>query len=48
MKIEEVEGIGEGTGATLRAAGISTTDDLLMAAGSAAGRAKVAADGLAP
>ncbi len=43
MKIEEVEGIGEGTGGTLRAAGIGTTDDLLMAAGSAAGRAKVAA-----
>jgi predicted flap endonuclease-1-like 5' DNA nuclease len=43
MKIEEVEGIGEGAGGTLRAAGIGTTDDLLMAAGSATGRAKVAA-----
>jgi predicted flap endonuclease-1-like 5' DNA nuclease len=41
MKIEEVEGIGEGTGGTLRGVGIATTDDLLMAAASAAGRAKV-------
>ena len=41
MKIEEVEGIGEGAGGTLRAAGIATTDDLLMAAASAAGRSKV-------
>lgn len=43
MKIEEVEGIGEGMGGTLRAAGIGTTDDLLMAAASASGRAKVSA-----
>ena len=43
MKIEEVEGIGEGAGGKLRAAGIGTTDDLLMAAGSASGRAKVSA-----
>jgi predicted flap endonuclease-1-like 5' DNA nuclease len=43
MKIEEVEGIGEGAGGTLRAAGIATTDDLLMAAASAAGRSKVSA-----
>ena len=41
MKIEEVEGIGEGTGGTLRGVGIATTDDLLMAAASASGRAKV-------
>ena len=41
MKIEDVEGIGEGAGGTLRAAGIATTDDLLMAAASAAGRSKV-------
>lgn len=41
MKIEEVEGIGEGAGGTLRAAGIATTDDLLMAGGSAGGRSKV-------
>lgn len=41
MKIEDVEGIGEGTGGTLRAAGIATTDDLLMAAGNASGRARV-------
>ena len=41
MKIEDVEGIGEGAGGTLRAAGIATTDDLLMAAASAPGRAKV-------
>ena len=41
MKIEEVEGIGEGIGGTLRSVGIDTTDDLLMAAGSASGRAKV-------
>ena len=42
MKIEEIEGIGEDTGGKLREVGIDTTDDLLMAAGSAAGRAKVA------
>ena len=41
MKIEEVEGIGEGAGGTLRGVGIATTDDLLMAAASAAGRSKV-------
>ena len=43
MKIEEVEGIGEVAGGQLRAAGIMTTDDMLMAAGSAAGRSKVSA-----
>jgi predicted flap endonuclease-1-like 5' DNA nuclease len=42
MKIEEVEGIGKDKGAKLRAAGVATTDDLLMAGASAAGRAKVA------
>ena len=42
MKIEEVEGIGEVAGAKLREAGIATTDDLLMAGGSAASRSKVA------
>jgi predicted flap endonuclease-1-like 5' DNA nuclease len=44
MRIEEVEGIGEGIGGTLRAAGIATTEDLLAAAGSASGREKLAAD----
>jgi predicted flap endonuclease-1-like 5' DNA nuclease len=42
MKIEDVEGIGEVAGGKLRAVGIATTDDLLMAGGSAAGRSKVA------
>lgn len=41
MKIEEVEGIGDVAGGKLRDAGITTTDDLLMAAGSASGRSKV-------
>ena len=41
MKIEDVEGIGEVAGGKLRAAGIGTTDDLLMAGASAAGRGKV-------
>jgi predicted flap endonuclease-1-like 5' DNA nuclease len=41
VKIEEVEGIGDVAGGKLRDVGINTTDDLLMAAGSAAGRAKV-------
>ena len=41
MKIEEVEGIGEVAGGKLRAAGIATTDDLLMAGASAASRSKV-------
>jgi predicted flap endonuclease-1-like 5' DNA nuclease len=43
MQIEEIEGIGEDKGGKLRAAGIATTDDLLMAASTAAGRDKVAA-----
>ena len=42
MKIEEVEGIGDVAGGKLRDVGINTTDDLLMAGASAAGRAKVA------
>ena len=41
MKIEEVEGIGDEMGAKLRAVGIATTDDLLMAGASASGRDKV-------
>ena len=41
MKIEEVEGIGDEMGGKLRAVGIATTDDLLMAAASASGRDKV-------
>ena len=42
MKIEDVEGIGEVAGGKLRAAGIATTDDLLMAGASSASRTKVA------
>ena len=41
MKIEEVEGIGEDMGGKLRAVGIETTDDLLVAASGAPGRDKV-------
>ena len=41
MKIEEVEGIGDEMGGKLRAVGIATTDDLLMAGASASGRDKV-------
>ena len=41
MKIEDVEGIGEEMGGKLRAVGIATTDDLVMAGASAAGRDKV-------
>ena len=41
MKIEEVEGIGDEMGGKLRAAGIVTTDDLLMAGASASSRDKV-------
>jgi len=43
MKIEEVEGIGEDMGGKLRAVGIATTDDLLMAGASESGRNKVEA-----
>ena len=41
MKIEEVEGIGGEMGGKLRAVGIATTDDLLMAGASESGRSKV-------
>ncbi len=43
MKIEDVEGIGPAYAAKLQDAGIKTTDDLLMAGGTASGRDKVAA-----
>ena len=43
MRIDEVEGIGAAYAAKLGEAGIATTDDLIMAAASAAGREKVAA-----
>jgi predicted flap endonuclease-1-like 5' DNA nuclease len=42
MQIEDIEGIGEEKGGQLRAVGIATTDDLLMAASTPAGRDKVA------
>ena len=42
MKIEDIEGIGEEMGGKLRAVGIATTDDLIMAGASASGRDKVA------
>ena len=42
MRIEEVEGIGPAYADKLNAAGIKSTDDLLMAGGKAAGRATVA------
>jgi predicted flap endonuclease-1-like 5' DNA nuclease len=42
MRIDEVEGIGAGYAAKLGEVGINTTDDLIMAAASAAGREKVA------
>ena len=41
MKIEDVEGIGDEMGGKLRAVGIATTDDLLMAGASESGRNKV-------
>ncbi|HEY8167500.1 MAG TPA: DUF4332 domain-containing protein [Candidatus Limnocylindrales bacterium] len=43
MRIDEVEGIGNVFATKLGEAGINSTDDLLMAAGSPAGRDKVAA-----
>ncbi|MEO7665376.1 MAG: DUF4332 domain-containing protein [Candidatus Limnocylindrales bacterium] len=43
MKIEDLEGVGETMGAKLRAAGIETTDDMLMAGATSASRDKVAA-----
>ena len=42
MKIEDVEGIGGAYAEKLISVGIRTTDDLLMAGGSAGGREKVA------
>jgi predicted flap endonuclease-1-like 5' DNA nuclease len=42
MRIEDVEGIGEDMGGKLRAVGVATTDDLLMAGASPSGREKVA------
>jgi len=42
-KIEDIEGIGETYGNALRGQGIKTTEDLLAAAGSKAGREKLAA-----
>ena len=38
MKIEDLEGVGPVLGAKLREANVQTTDDLLAAAGPAAGR----------
>ena len=43
MKIEDVEGIGPAWAEKLTAAGVRTTDDLLMAGGSAGGRQKLEA-----
>ena len=43
MKIEDVEGIGPAWAEQLTAAGVRTTDDLLMAGGSAGGREKLEA-----
>jgi len=49
MKIEDLEGVGPVYGAKLRSAGVQTTDDLLAAAGPAAGRRALAeATGLSP
>jgi predicted flap endonuclease-1-like 5' DNA nuclease len=42
-KLIDIEGIGETYAKSLAGAGLSTTDDLLESAGSAAGRAKLAA-----
>ncbi len=42
MRIEEIEGIGPDHGATLAAAGVATTDALLVRGASAAGRAELA------
>jgi predicted flap endonuclease-1-like 5' DNA nuclease len=43
MKIEDVEGIGPAWAEKLTAAGVQTTDDLLMAGGSAGGRDRLEA-----
>lgn len=42
MKIEDVEGIGPAFAEKLVGIGVKTTDDFLMACGSAAGREKIA------
>ena len=42
MKIEDLEGVGPVFGAKLREANVTTTDDLLAAAGPAAGRRALA------
>lgn len=42
-RIDEIEGIGPAYAEKLNAAGIKTTDDLLVKAGSAKGRAELAA-----
>ena len=42
MKIEDVEGIGPSYAAKLKAAGINTTDDMLMAGATSTSRDKVA------
>ena len=41
MKIDEVEGIGATYAAKLSSAGVSTTDDLLMAGATPSGRSKL-------
>ena len=43
MKIEDVEGIGPAWAEKLAAAGVQTTDDLLMAGGSSGGRDRLEA-----
>jgi predicted flap endonuclease-1-like 5' DNA nuclease len=43
MKIEDVEGIGPAWAEKLTAAGVRTTDDLLMAGGSSGGRERLEA-----
>lgn len=49
MRIQDVEGIGPTHAATLRAAGVSTIEDLLQRAGPRAGReALAAATGISP
>ena len=43
MRLEAVEGIGEAYALKLREAGITTTEDLLLRAGSRSGRGMLAA-----
>lgn len=48
-KLEEIEGIGETYGKTLREAGVKSTNDLLKKGGDPEGRKKIAKDsGLSP